>query len=127
MPSLRADSKLQAELINCETRVWNALVSGDMAADSASLDDNFLGVYSDGFSVKSDHVGQLTEGPTVVSYTLSEFHCRTLGEKHALLSYRADFVRQDKKLQETMYVSSVWKRTKQCWINVFSQDTPAAT
>lgn len=119
------DSMLLAELSLCETEVWDALVRGDAQADGAALDDNFLGVYSDGFSGKTDHILQLANGPTVATYELTDLRVLPLGKDHVVLSYRALFLRRKQTTPEAMYVSSIWKRTKQGWINVFSQDTQA--
>jgi len=109
-----------------EKKVWEALVSGDRAADDALLSDRFLGVYPDGFAGKQDHCGQLDHGPTIHSYEMQEIQLLLLGAEHALLSYRANFQRQAASQHETMYVSSVWQRAADGWINIFSQDTPAA-
>ena len=111
----------------CETRVWDALVSGDGQADDAALDPDFLGVYSDGFSGKSDHVGQLDNGPTIRSYTLSDLRVIPLSDGLAMLSYRADYQRLTRSEPEAMYVSSIWKRNDTSWVNLFSQDTPAVS
>lgn len=122
----KGDEKLLAELRVCETRVWRALVEGDMSADAASLDNDFLGVYSDGFAKKPDHVQQLEDGPTIDSFELSECRLMQLGQDYVLFSYRADFQKRTKTASEAMYVSSIWRRTDKGWINVFSQDTPAS-
>lgn len=119
------DDTLLAELRLCETKVWEALVGGDRQADDAALDESFLGVYSDGFSGKADHVQQLAHGSTIESYELSDLRVKPLGSEHAILSYRAEFLRRKRTEPEAMYVSSIWRRTKQSWINVFSQDTLA--
>ena len=119
-------SSLLAALKKLETGVWDALVSGDSAKDAASLHDTFLGVYPDGFAGKDDHVAQLADGPSVASYELSDFRAISLGSDHAVLSYRADFTRQTRNKSEAMYVSSIWKRSEGSWLNIFSQDTPAA-
>lgn len=108
-----------------ETAVWDALVSGDRAADEAMLADTFLGVYSDGFVDKSDHVSQLNDGPTIADFALSDLKVQTLGADHGVLSYRADFTRIGSVVPEVMYVSSIWERRKDGWINVCSQDTVA--
>lgn len=117
---------LLAELTECEERVWQALVRGDPQADAAALSDDFLGVYSDGFATKGDHVAQLGNGPTVQAYALSELRVLALGEDHAVLSYRADYCRQRCEEIEAMFVSSIWRREGMGWINIFSQDTPWA-
>ena len=118
------DYLLRAELRECEEHIWEALVSGDQRADDEALAESFLGVYSDGFSGKSDHVRQLTDGPTIKSYKLSDLRVRKLGNDHAVLSYRAAFCRRTRTDPEEMYVSSIWQRAGEGWINIFSQDTP---
>ena len=116
-------------LMDCERRVWDALLRGDAAADAAALCDSFLGVYADGFADKSAHVGQLAAGPTVMRYHLSEAQARPLGGDFGLLSYRAEFLRQGRAQLETMYVTSIWQRRDaerdSGWVNIFSQDTAA--
>ena len=116
---------LLAELKLCETGVWDALVHGNKQADSDALHDTFLGIYPDGFSGKTDHVQQLEHGPTVKSYELSNLRALQLGADHTVLSYRADFTRMHQTEIETMYVSSIWRRLGNGWINILSQDTPA--
>ena len=114
------------ELKVCETAVWQALADGDMAADSRALDDGFLGVYPTGFADKAAHVGQLSQGPTIETFSLSDFHLIRLGDGYALLAYHADFRRLGRGAEQ-MYVSSVWRRDGTVWKNVLSQDTPATT
>ncbi len=112
-------------LLALETSVWQALVAGDAAADRALLAADFLGVYPDGFAGREAHVAQLSGGPTVARFRLSEARALPLGEGHALLAYRADYRRTGRSDDEAMYVSSVWRRGPEGWRNVFSQDTPA--
>ncbi len=119
------DHRLLADLRLCESAVWDALVQGNQHADSAALADSFLGVYSDGFSGKTEHVQQLANGPVVQTYALSGMRVLPVGGNHALLAYRADFDRGGPEGPEAMYVSSIWQRTDDGWINIFSQDTPA--
>lgn len=116
---------LLEELTECETRVWDALVSGNAGADAAALSEDFLGVYPDGFSDKATHVGQLASGPTVARFQLDQLQVIPLGSSHALLAYRARYQKVGKVMEEHMYVSSVWQRDGVGWINIFSQDTPA--
>lgn len=119
------ERRLLKELSACEAGVWEALVQGDMQADEAALADNFLGVYSDGFSEKTDHVQQLANGAVMQSYRLGRMRVMSLGPRHALISYRADFLRTGHTKAEAMYITSVWKRASQGWVNIFSQDTLA--
>jgi len=110
-----------------EKRVWAALATGDMQADTALLTGDFLGVYATGFSDRTQHAEQLRSGPTVLHYDLSEARLMMLSPDLALLAYRADFVRNDAadKDTHTMYISSIWRREGDDWRNVFSQDTAA--
>lgn len=116
---------LTQSILAQETRVWEALVQGNAAADDAALASDFLGVYADGFAGKAAHVGQLADGPTVVRYCLSDVQVRSLGHDHALISYRADFTRTNHASPERMFVSSIWQKDGGRWINIFSQDTSA--
>lgn len=115
------------EIETHERQVWDALVSGDSAADARLLSDDFLGVYPDGFAGKSDHTSQLAHGPTVDTFALDQLQLRELGDNHAVLSYRATFTRRGGTTSEVMFVSSIWQRRDTGWINVFSQDTPLIT
>jgi hypothetical protein len=115
------------EFIRLETEVWRALVEGDAATDARLLAEDFLGVYPTGFADRSDHVGQLRDGPTVDEFTLSDERLVVLSDAAVLLAYRADYRRAPQSAEagmETMYVSSLWCRRDGRWVNVFSQDTP---
>ena len=113
------------ELVAAETAVWEALVRGDAKADAEALSEDFWGLYPDGFSGKAEHCAQLDDGPTVARYALSELRVRPLGPDHALLAYRADYIRPGSDTEAAMYVASIWRRGAAGWINIFSQDTPA--
>ena len=119
------DHALMADLIHCETNVWEALVTGDMARDATALDAAFLGVYPDGVAGRDAHAEQLRAGPTIRRYALDQARVMELGRDHALLSYRAIYQRPATPAEEIMYVTSIWKRDGAGWISVFSQDTPA--
>jgi hypothetical protein len=116
------------EFLRLETEVWRALVDGDARADARLLSEDFLGVYPTGFADRSDHVGQLDDGPTVAQFELSEERLLPLSDSVVLFSYRAAFRRlraAEASEPEAMYVSSVWCRRDGRWVNVFSQDTPS--
>jgi len=118
---------LQA-LIELETRVWGALRRGDAGDDTRLLAAEFVGVYPSGFADRSDHAGQLANGPTIAQFELHDARMVDLGDDDALLCYRADFQRLVAGVaqpSQSMYVSSLWSRRSGDWVNVFSQDTPA--
>ena len=112
-----------AFFLELESRVWQALVDGDAAADETLLDPDFLGVYSTGFAGRDDHAGPLWDGPTVATFTLCQARLLRLGTGRVLLAYRAEFVRAGATAPEAMYVSSIWEEKDGRWYNTFSQDT----
>lgn len=117
-------------LVAKETQVWEALVHGDMVADYNSLHADFLGVYPSGFAGRQDHVDQLKGGASIAAYEISQARLLMLSPICHCLSYLARFRRPDSKVEEAMYVSSIWQRQDaqegDDWVNLFSQDTPTA-
>lgn len=115
--------------VELESLVWKALVTGDSQSDASLLAHDFLGVYKSGIAGKDEHVGQLSDGPTVAEFTIDDARIRVLSEGLVLLSYRAEWVRIRKSQQPSKsiaYITSIWKRAGTNWINIFSQDTDAA-
>ncbi len=115
--------------IELETKVWDALRLGDAEADARLLAEDFLGVYPSGFAGRSDHAGQLANGPTVAEFELRDARLMVLSDSDVLLSYRADWRRfstGELSPAESMYVSSLWSQRAGGWVNVFSQDSPVA-
>lgn len=115
------------DFIRLETQVWRALANGDADADGRMLSDDFLGVYPTGFANRTDHVGQLADGPTVATFALHDARMIAVSESAEMLSYRAEFERRTSDASsgvQAMYVSSLWCRRGEKWLNVFSQDTP---
>jgi hypothetical protein len=115
--------------VELETKVWDALRRGDAEADARLLAEDFLGVYPSGFADRSDHAGQLANGPTVAEFELRDVRLMVLSDSNVLLSYRADwrrFTTRERAHAESMYVSSLWSQRAGEWVNVFSQDSPVA-
>ncbi len=113
-------------LLAHERRVWDALVAGDRTADEALLAADFLGVYPTGFAGRTEHVAQFAAEPTVESYEIRSPRSVVITDDHVLLAYEALFTRP-RGTAERMYVSSLWSRRGNRWVNTFSQDTPAAS
>lgn len=122
-----AEDDLLAVLLAQETRVWQALVAGDAAADAALLAPGFLGLYPDGYAGRDDHAAQLAGGPSVQGYEITEARALPLAAGLALLTYRASYTRPAGGAAERMWVSSIWRQEAEGWINLFSQDTPCDT
>ena len=113
--------------VSLERQVWEALATGDAAADTALLSHDFVGVYPTGFADRSDHAAELHDGPTVSDYEISNETLLRLTDDHVVLSYEARYRRTPDGDDETMYVSSIWSHRDGTWVNTFSQDTPAAS
>ena len=116
------------DVVELERQVWRALAEGDADADGRLLADDFLGVYSTGFAGRAEHVAQLKDGATVAAFALHDVRMVVVSETAVLLAYRAEYERQEPvaaERQQTMFVSSLWCRRDEGWVNVFSQDTPA--
>lgn len=111
-------------LVEHETKVWQALVTGNAQADCDLLLPQFTGVYPSGITGRAGHVGQVKGGPGIKAYRLSEIRAFAVGKTHAMLCYHADYCRAGALDEEAMYVSSLWQREGQGWRNLFSQDTP---
>lgn len=108
-----------------ETAVWQALVDGDATADAELLAPEFVGVTPTGVAGRDAHAGALTDGPTVVRFEITEPRLLTVSDDAVLLIYRAVYepVGPDAS-SGSMWVSSLWCRRGDRWVNVFSQDTP---
>lgn len=115
---------LLATLLELEHGVWRALVTGDADADRQALSDDFVGVYPTGLAGRADHAAQLAAGPTVAEYELTDARVVPVSDDAALLVYLATYRRPDRNDHERMYVSSLWCRRGERWVNTFSQDTP---
>lgn len=107
-----------------EERVWQAQVSGDVAAEREVLPGDFLGVDVNGFADLETHLAQLEDGPITARYALSEARLLRLGDDAVLLSYRADARAPGSEDEESFYITSLWQRREGRWWNTFSQDTP---
>ena len=114
---------LLSELLVMEEQVWEALEQGNADADRRLLSPDFLGVYPSGFAGRDCHVGQLGSGPSILTHRISEARAIALSDDIALLSYRADVHRAPDGPCENMYIGSIWRRTADGWINIYSQDT----
>ena len=116
------------ELVALESKVWDALRTGDASADLESRAEAFLGVYPSGFADRSDHADQLADGPTIAEFEIVCPHVVVLSGNDVLFAYRANFRRPGPASpRESMFVSSVWSQRAGHWVNVFSQDTPVET
>jgi hypothetical protein len=122
----QSNSPLLAKIVALETQVWRALVTGDPVADREMLTKDFLGVYPSGFATRAEHCGQLADGPGDGTVYADQTKLREISPDAVLLSYCAQYQRTGHPAKEVMYISSLWQRSADGWLNSFSQDTPAA-
>lgn len=113
--------------IKLEASVWDALASGDPAADRELLSTDFLGVYPTGFSTRAEHAAELADGPTVTSYAITDARLIDVAADTVMLCYRADYQRPGSPEREAMFISSLWCERDGRWWNTFSQDSPASS
>ena len=112
--------------VDLESRVWDALVQGDSEADRELLSADFVGVYPTGFAGRADHADQLDDGPSVISYAITDARVIEVSADAVLLCYRAEYQRPGGSGGEAMFISSLWVHRDARWWNTFSQDTPAS-
>jgi hypothetical protein len=105
-----------------ERQVWEALQRGDAAADARLLADKFLGVYDSGFESKGQHVARAAKGPALTHFALEMPRLIRVSADLALLAYKARWTDKEEKLRAA-YISSLWERAGEGWLNIFSQDT----
>ena len=112
--------------LGLEIQVWEALKNGDKNADSNLLSDDFLGVYETGLSSKEDHLELLRNGPIISCYEIGSSQLIQLGPEIASLTYSATatFLKNEEQdAQVLLYITSIWARRLNKWVNIFSQDT----
>ena len=116
--------------LGLEIQVWEALKNGDKNANSKLLSDDFLGVYETGLGSKEDHLELLRNGPIISCYEIGSSQLIQLGPEIASLTYSATatFLRNEgKDTQVLLYITSIWARRLNKWVNIFSQDTKGNT
>lgn len=116
--------------LGLEIQVWEALKNGDKNANSRLLSDDFLGVYETGLGSKEDHLELLRNGPIISCYEIGSSQLIQLGPEIASLTYSATatFLRNEgEDTQVLLYITSIWARRLNKWVNIFSQDTKGKT
>jgi len=109
--------------INLEKKIWEAFINGNYEQDLRYLDNNFLGVYSSGYSNRTEHAEPLKKSPIAIKYEMSDIKLLHLADNCYLLAYYVEWVRKSNNQTEKMYVSSIWQKVENQWKNTFSQDS----
>jgi hypothetical protein len=116
--------------LGLEIQVWEALKNGDKNANSRLLSDDFLGVYETGLGSKEDHLELLRNGPIISCYEIGSSQLIQLGPEIASLTYSATaklLRNEGEDTQVLLYITSIWARRLNKWVNIFSQDTKGST
>ena len=122
--------KSRSFFIEKEKEVWEAIKNKDKSADSRLLADDFVGLYDTGFATKSDHVNQMDDEYSIEKYNLQDAKVLRLSPTMALLLYKATCKGSgawEQFCSRPGYVSSLWVEREGHWLNLFSQDTRAAS
>jgi hypothetical protein len=77
------------QFVILESQVWDAFVAGDSEADARVLADNFIGVYSTGFSNRAEHCAPLRDGPIAQRYEIRDPRILVLSDSLVMLMYLA--------------------------------------
>ena len=120
---------IEEEIITLEKRVWEAVISQDVAHYRALVADDALMVIGGMRSTGAKEARWLQQ-IKFPAYELSEFKVIVLGDNIVLLHYTATFVGEHSSRSDfsgSYYVSSIWKRRQNGWQLVFNQDVRPAT
>lgn len=122
------------DLINLETRFWQAIVDEDADTATALLDEPALMVSTHGAMKfdREDYRRMAEQGPMVVkSFQLSNMEVTFPSEDTAILTYRVrqSIVRRDnaEQVDQDMADSSVWTRKNGQWLCAIHTETPVQT
>ena len=123
-----ASPQLTALIRAQEVQVWEALKNKDKTADRKFLDDHFVGVYRDGFGTAAEHVAQIDDVYQLTGYQLDNVRVFNVSAAAVMIVYRATCQATGTWVADCaqpLYISSLWIRHGERWVNVFSQDTSA--
>ena len=124
------DGAVKDSLVDLERRSWVAWKGNDATFFSGFLSDDHVEVGARGILGKSDIVAGVGSGACKVeSYALGEIKFTRLAEDTALLSYRAEqkTLCGGHAVPSPAWASSLYVKRGARWVNVFYQQTPAAS
>jgi ketosteroid isomerase-like protein len=120
------------DLINLETRFWQAMVDEDADTAVALLDEPALMVSEHGAMKfdRDDYRRMAAQGPMVIkSFQLSDMDVTFPNEDTAIITYRVrqSVAKRDdaKATEQEMADSSVWTRKNGQWLCAIHTETPA--
>jgi hypothetical protein len=119
---------LKDSLIKLEKQSWEAWKKRDGKFFEDFLSDDHVDVGSGGLTSKAAVVAFVGSPVCVVrSYAVDKFELKTLDANTALLTYHAeqDTTCGGKAVPSPVWVSSLYVRRGERWLNAFYQQTPA--
>ena len=121
------NAQLQKQLVEMETKLWNAWKNKDAKPFETHLSSNSVMVGEQGVGAKNDVVKMMASMPCdVKSFTLSDWKMTKFDADAALLTYKGVAVGTcgGQPIPPT-WASSIWVRRTGTWMAAFHQETPA--
>jgi predicted ester cyclase len=131
-PGPAASTRLPLDLffIAKEKQVWEALKNKDKAAVTRLIADDFVGMYDFGFFTKPEWIKQIDGQYTVDDYTIGDPRVLHPSSTTALLLYKSTCKGTGEWAEfcsHTQRISDLWVERNGQWMDLFSQDTQAAS
>ncbi len=120
---------LKEELVQLETQSWEAWKNHDGKFFEGFLSDDHVEVGFGGLTSKTEVVAGVASGVCEVKkYSLDHLELKMLGDDMALLTYyeAQETSCQGKAVPSPCWVSSLYRKRGERWLNVLYQQTPAA-
>jgi hypothetical protein len=128
-PAKEPTASLKEELVKLEKQSWEAWKNHDGKFFEGFLSDDHAEIGFGGVTSKASVVAGVASGVCEVkSYTVDNFELRMLGSDAALLTYHEaqDTKCRGKAVPSPCWVSSLYMKRGERWLNVLYQQTPAA-
>jgi hypothetical protein len=120
------DSARRENLINLEKQSWEAWKNRNAQFFKDFLSDDHVEVGFYGLANKNEVLATVASPAcTVQSYSVDQFNVTMLDANTALLTYHAaqETTCNDKRVPSPVWVSSLYKKRGDRWLNVFYQQT----
>ena len=120
------DSGIQEKLINLEKQSWEAWKNRNAQFFKDFLSDDHVEVGFYGLADKNQVLATVASPAcTVRNYSVDQFNVTLLDANTALLTYHAaqETTCHDKAVPSPVWVSSLYKKRGDRWLNVFYQQT----
>jgi hypothetical protein len=127
-PRVEGNEKIMNELIALETQSWEAWKNRDGAFYESFLSNDHIEVGFYGISDRKEVVATVNSKSCVVkNYTVSQFKMTLIDSNTAILVYLAtqETICSGKPLPTPIWISSLYQKRNNKWLNVAYQQTQA--